>query len=649
MVGIMRPPKKLSLSRILIFLPVAILALASSVVQANSEFLTNSSFTSGQQGWTGADGGAGCSSGKPSMDQWEAGALAFSYVRNTVSQTVIVPYPSTLSLKYTLQDRYEAWIEGAYRVDVSDDNQTVTSGEQVAPDQETEFELTITTTSVNENVTVSISGDDGPTIAWAGCYGPIFKSVSLIATYTDPVNVPHIYGQANENGNLTLTAPTGYRFTEPLFASYGTPSGYSLGWCHASNSVQKVTEVFSGQESATISASNGVFGDPCGGTYKKLIVAMKYEPIPGYTTTTTTLPSCPTYEPFEVTGAENGAVWGSNPYTDDSSFGVAAVHAGLIDIGETATIEPFDVQYYLSYSGTQANGVSTSDWNSGWCGYKIRLYVPPTTTTSSTTTTSTSTSTTTSTTIAPTTTESTAEVTTTTEQSTTTIPETTTTIPETTTTIPEATTTIPETTTTIPETTTTQESTTTTIPKTTTTEKVIINATSTTSTTTTSSLPEPAPDEKDEVETEVPVTTTTQPELEKAVAVITEALEAGEEISNEQATEIATNPEVLTQLSEEQAQEVFASIDVDELTDNEAAAVVAAVQLASQEVRKAFESEVNVFGGKFDTYVPVGSKVTVGERRTLVAAGAVLFVTPVVITSSTNATTSQNSPSRRSD
>ncbi len=628
----MRPLRKSALSRLAIFLPVAVIALASTVVGATSEFLTNPSFTSSGGGWAGASGGPGCNFGLPSMGEWEQGDLTFSYVRSTVSQTVIVPYPSTLSLKYVVQDRYEEWIEGAYRVDLVDDDQNVSSGEQVAPDQETEFELTITTTSINEDVTVSISGDDGPTIAWAGCYGPSFKSASLVATYTDPINVPHVYGQANEGWDLTLTAPEGFRFTEPLFASYGNPSGYSLGWCNATNSVQKVTEVFAGQTSATIAASNSIFGDPCGGTYKKLIVAMKYEPIPGYTTTTststtTTVPSCPSYEPFEVTGAINGAVWGSNPYTDDSNFGVAAVHAGLIEEGGTATIEPFDVQYYTSYPGSTSNNVTTSDWNAGWCGYKIRLFEVPTTSTSTTTSITVQETTTTSTTVQ--------ETTTTTEA----VPQTTTTQEPTTTTVES---------TTIPETTIVEQPTTT-VPKTTTTEKVIVNATTAIAPTTTSSLPEPTPNQEDEGEEEISVTTTTQPVTEKAVEAIEAAISGQGEISPEQATEIATNPEVIAQLTGDQAAEVFESIEVEALSDNEAAAVVAAVQLASQEVRKAFETKINVFGGKFDTYVPVGSKVTVGERRTLVAAGAVLFVTPVVMTSSTNTTTSQNSPSKRSD
>ena len=98
---------------------------------------------------------------------------------------------------------------------------------------------------------------------------------------------------------------------------------------------------------------------------------------------------CGPYQAFSVTGTSGGAIWGSNPYTDDSTFSSAAVHAGLISVGETAIIEPYLVDNYQSYAGSTANGVSTSAWNSGWCGYYIRILGTEgiTTTTSTTTTT----------------------------------------------------------------------------------------------------------------------------------------------------------------------------------------------------------------------------------------------------------------------
>ena len=46
---------------------------------------------------------------------------------------------------------------------------------------------------------------------------------------------------------------------------------------------------------------------------------------------------------------------------------------------------------------------------------------------------------------------------------------------------------------------------------------------------------------------------------------------------------------------------------------------------ASDEVKDAFEEEVNIFGNEnFDSYVPTGSAIDVGQRRVLVAAGAAM-------------------------
>ena len=62
---------------------------------------------------------------------------------------------------------------------------------------------------------------------------------------------------------------------------------------------------------------------------------------------------------------------------------------------------------------------------------------------------------------------------------------------------------------------------------------------------------------------------------------------------------------------------------------------------ASEKVKKAFESQVNVFDGSHDDYVPSGSTITVAERRVIVAATTVLFVLPVPIpTSSTSGASS---------
>ena len=90
-----------------------------------------------------------------------------------------------------------------------------------------------------------------------------------------------VSGFVGENSTLTLTAPVGTVFTSVAFASYGTAdtssTPYTLGACHASNSSTIVGNAFIGLNSASISADNNVFGDPCLGTGKKLAVTMNYQ------------------------------------------------------------------------------------------------------------------------------------------------------------------------------------------------------------------------------------------------------------------------------------------------------------------------------------------------------------------------------------
>ena len=90
----------------------------------------------------------------------------------------------------------------------------------------------------------------------------------------------YVYGTVNENGTLNLSAPANATITSVSFASYGTPNGsdgnYTIGGCHATNSQTIVENYCVGNNSCSIPAKNAVFGDPCGGTYKRLYVKVYY-------------------------------------------------------------------------------------------------------------------------------------------------------------------------------------------------------------------------------------------------------------------------------------------------------------------------------------------------------------------------------------
>lgn len=359
----------------------------------------------------------------------------------------------------------------------------------------TEYALSINTSSPNEVVTISIGGsDDG--LFWAGCYGPSVFDAGLFAMPLTP-SIPQnsLWIELPENWTQNVAAPEGSTFTNVLFASYGTPEGssgnYVRGWCHSDLSESVVSDLALGNNSFELASSNSIFGDPCGGTYKRLFVLLEYSVVVPSTTTTTT--------------------------------------------------------------------------------------------TSTTSTTST----------------------------------TTTTIPQTT--VPLV---VIE-----PATTTNPPTTTTTVPVTTTTRVI-------TSAPTETAIPKPTPVTENEEEAPTtpseevkPLEEMTQQEI---IAEVDKIIDNG--ISEEKAVELATNPQVVASLTSEQAEEVFAALDVSALSDEEAEQLVAAVQNAPESVRKALENNVNVFGGKLDSYVPVGSAISVAERRVVVAAAAALAAAPIAAT-----------------
>ncbi len=106
---------------------------------------------------------------------------------------------------------------------------------------------------------------------------------------------------------------------------------------------------------------------------------------------------------------------------------------------------------------------------------------------------------------------------------------------------------------------------------------------------------------------------------EEAVALITQILATA--VTPDQAEALASNPEVLAVITEEQATEIFETIEVQQLDETQIAELTAAIQDAPLAVQEVFEQTIDIFGG-FDDYVPTGSNIPVGERRTLIAIAA---------------------------
>jgi hypothetical protein len=65
---------------------------------------------------------------------------------------------------------------------------------------------------------------------------------------------------------------------------------------------------------------------------------------------------------FELTGSVRGVVWGTDVYTADSLLATAAVHAGVLRVGETALVKVTILAGEGSYEGSERNGVTTQNF-----------------------------------------------------------------------------------------------------------------------------------------------------------------------------------------------------------------------------------------------------------------------------------------------
>jgi len=108
-------------------------------------------------------------------------------------------------------------------------------------------------------------------------------------------------------------------------------------------------------------------------------------------------------------------------------------------------------------------------------------------------------------------------------------------------------------------------------------------------------------------------------EVMSIVEEITESID----ITNDQAAILATSVKVLENLGLNEVAQIFRSIDTGSITEEQGEAIVETVQVANKTVRRSFERNVNVFAGKFDSYVPLNSKINVEDRRTVVAVSVV--------------------------
>lgn len=187
----------------------------------------------------------------------------------------------------------------------------------------------------------------------AGGLGARGGSGVVILRFTRTVST---YAVIYEGYTATLTAPAGRTFTDVAYASYGNPSGafgtYVNGWCHATNSRDILLPTVVGQSTVTISADNGIFGDPCGGTYKWLAVSL----------TLSAPPATTTIAPTTTTSAPTTTV--PNPTTTAQPPRTTAPPALDIEVvapsGGTATTAPVGQAQIATITSVPKSSVSTT-------------------------------------------------------------------------------------------------------------------------------------------------------------------------------------------------------------------------------------------------------------------------------------------------
>ena len=396
------------------------------------------------------------------------------------------------------------------------------------------------------------------------------------------------WGTAGEGSDLTLTAPNGNEFTEVLFASYGTPTGsnglYRTSNCSSSSSIAEVQAAFIGKNSATISADNGIFGDPCGGTVKHLSVVLKYGPVTTTNNTTTTTEPEVIAPPVETLPTENTTV--SIPDLDPTPVSTPEIDTTPVEVPEPedlpnetipevsipeetqTTADDAVADIFKNTDSPEELGTAVSDAIADAespeeiAALVTSLFDGPMNSEEFATVV-----------------DSVFSDDLTTEQLSAALDA-------------------------VFEEPLSDEKFT-----------EVIDAV----------LDSPLTDEQfAEVVDILESDTVTEEQVASAVDNI---LENG--VTEDQATELATSEKVLESIDGDQATEIFEEIPVGDLSAEEEAALVEAVTDAPEEIKNSFEETIDVYAAGFDDYVAVGSSIDVGTRRSLIAATTVLSTVAV--------------------
>lgn len=74
---------------------------------------------------------------------------------------------------------------------------------------------------------------------------------------------------------------------------------------------------------------------------------------------------------FTVTGTNNGSVYGTGIHTTDTTIATAAVHGGILKLGQTGVVKVTVVPSPQQFVGSTQHGITSSNWGQYPAAYKI--------------------------------------------------------------------------------------------------------------------------------------------------------------------------------------------------------------------------------------------------------------------------------------
>ena len=226
----------------------------------------------------------GDGSGQSGAPEVHPGHIHFSYIGTEVYQDILISPREIANYTYTVavwnQDQNTTGYQGLtpdtyslriYFYDANDNliHQNSVTSSEIHSWRDVTLQGNTGTTIPVSKVRIGIYGIDNG--FWAGTYGPAANNVRLtLGWITGTTQSPTITGtipvQINEGGEATFTAPNGGVFTSSdlRYEAIDRPE------CGTNITPQL------GSNTITLAASNGVWGDPCGGWYKHITGTLTY-------------------------------------------------------------------------------------------------------------------------------------------------------------------------------------------------------------------------------------------------------------------------------------------------------------------------------------------------------------------------------------